>query len=89
MIDDETWNDVLELYARDADRAFILAQVLFCLKQTLKKPKGKKTVARALELAIEKLYPYTGYYKASQKIFTTALAGKLKPKHDPTHIEPD
>lgn len=86
MIDDDLWNGVLEPYATDPDRAFILAQILFCLKQDLDSRKGKASVSHALDLAIEKLYPYTANHKASQKLFTLALKGDLKPEHDPTII---
>lgn len=86
MIDDEIWNDVLEPYATDANRAFILAQILFCLKQTLDSPKGKASVSHTLELAIEKLYSYTEHHRASFQLFQIALVGNLKSEHEPTLI---
>jgi hypothetical protein len=85
MTDDELWNGVLEPYAKDPDGAFILAQILFSLKETLQTPKGKESVSLALDLAIDKLYPYTEHFQASRSLFTTALSGDLKPKDDPTH----
>lgn len=83
---DDIWESVLEPYANDPNGAFILAQTLFYLKQTLKDPKGKASVIRALELGIETLYPYTEHHKASFQLFQIALAGNLKPKHDPAEI---
>lgn len=84
MIDPELWNGVLEPYENDPQGAFILAQIFFYLKQSLETPEGNETVSQALELAIDKLYPYTEHFQASRKVFTTALSGDLKPKDDPT-----
>lgn len=84
---DDIWESVLEPYAEDASAAFILAQTFHYLKETLNNhPKGQAVVAQALELGIEKLFLYTEHHKASFQLYLIALAGNLKPKHDPTQI---
>jgi len=82
---DEIWDSIVESFADDSAAAFILAQVLWEFKERIKKGHGS-TVVKDLERGIEKLYPYTDEYKAGLMLYRLSVAGKLKPKHDPTVI---
>jgi hypothetical protein len=82
---DEIWDSIVESFADDSAAAFILAQVLCEFKEQIKKGHGS-AVAKDLERGIEKLYPYTDEYKAGLTLYRLSVAGKLKPKHDPTVI---
>lgn len=82
---DEVWDSIVESFADDSAAAFILAQVLCQFKEQIRKGKGA-AVVQDLDRAIEKLYPYTDDYKAALKLYRLSVAGKLKPKHDPTLI---
>ena len=82
---DEIWDSIVESFADDSAAAFILAQVLFQIKEEIKKGRGPSAV-ETLEQGIERLYPYTDDYNAGYKLYLLSVAGKLKPKHDPTVI---
>jgi len=82
---DEIWDSIVESFADDSAAAFILAQVLFDFKERIKKGNGS-AVVKDLERGIERLYPYTDEYKAGLKLYRLSVAGRLKPKHDPTLI---
>ncbi|HXI26155.1 MAG TPA: hypothetical protein VNG71_20045 [Pyrinomonadaceae bacterium] len=85
---DEVWDSIVESFADDSAAAFILAQVLCDFKDGIKKGSGS-AVVKDLERGIEKLYPYTDDYRAALKLYQLSVAGKLKPKHDPTLIVKD
>jgi hypothetical protein len=82
---DEVWDSIVESFADDSGTAFILAQLLFEFKEQIKKGRGG-AVAEELDRGIERLYPYTDEYKAALLLFQLAVAGNLKPKHDPKVI---
>jgi hypothetical protein len=84
-MNDEVWDSIVESFADDSAAAFILAQVLSEFKEQIKKGRGS-AVAKDLERGIEKLYPYTEEYRAGLTLYRLSVAGKLKPKHDPTNI---
>jgi len=82
---DEVWDSIVESFADDSAAAFILAQMLFEFKERIRNGKGS-AVVKELERGIEKLYPYTDEHRAAYKLYLLSLAGKLKPKDDPTVI---
>ena len=82
---DEVWESIAEAFADDPARAFMLAQVLSQLREQIKKERGSSLID-VLDLGIEKLYPYTDDYSAAYKLYLLSVAGKLKPKDDPTVI---
>ena len=85
---DEIWESIAESFADDPAAAGILAQVLSQLRELIKKKRSERAV-EAIDLGIEKLYPYTEDHKAAYKLYLLSAAGKLKPKHDPTLIVKD
>ena len=85
---DEVWESIAEAFANDPASAFILAQVLSQLKELIKKKRSERAI-QAIDLGIEKLYPYTDDHKAAYRLYLLSVAGKLKPNHDPTLIVND
>lgn len=85
---DEVWDSIAEAFENDPAAAFILAQVLSQLKELIKKKRTAKAV-EAIDTGIETLFPFTDDYQASLKLYHLSVAGKLKPKHDPTLIIKD
>jgi hypothetical protein len=81
----EIWNGIVEPFSGDPAAAFILAQVLFELKEEIRKGR-KQSAIKTLEEGIAKLYPYTDAHKAAYELYLLSVAGKLRPKHDPTVI---
>jgi len=77
----DTWN-VWEPFSSDPEGAFILAQILTQLKETIKTDPDEAVAT--LDQAIKELYPYTAIYQAQFKVYQLAVAGKLSPKDDPT-----
>ena len=84
----ETWESVLEPYASDPGRAFILAQCFSVLQETLAKgPQGTQKVVAALKLGIKELYQYTDVYKANLTLYQRLVSEKgLNPNLDPRKI---
>lgn len=82
---DASWDSALEPFSRDAAAAFILAQTLFVIKESINSgPEGSLSAIKALEQGIEQLYPYTDAHTAAYQLYLFALEGNLLPKHDPT-----
>lgn len=79
---EDTWDAVFEPFARDAAAAFILAQILTQLKDTIKSDPDQAVVT--LDQAIRELYPYTKIYQAHYQAYLLAAAGRLSPKDDLT-----
>lgn len=84
----EVWDSIAEAFESDPAAAFILAQVLSELKELIKK-KRKAEAIEAIDTGIEILYSFTDDYRAGFKLYLLSVAGKLKPKHDPTLIIKD
>lgn len=85
---DEVWDSIAEAFENDPAAAFILAQVLSQLKELIKKNR-KAQVIEAIDTGIDTLFPFTDDYRASLKLYHLSVAGRLKPKHDPTIIVKD
>ena len=84
----ETWESVLEPYASDPGRAFILAQSFSVLQETLAKgPQGTQEVIAALKLGIQELYQYTDVYQANLTLYQRLVSEEgLDPNLDPRKI---
>jgi hypothetical protein len=76
----DTWN-VWEPFSRDAESAFILAQILSQLKEIIKSDPDEAVAT--LDQAIKELYPYTAIYRAQFKVYMLAVEGKLSPDAEP------
>jgi uncharacterized protein YecA (UPF0149 family) len=76
----DTWN-VFEPFSDEPQSAFVLAQILSQLKETIKT--NPEEAITTLDQAIEELYPYTEIYKAQYKVYQLAVEGKLAPQNDP------
>lgn len=84
---DASWDIALEPFSHEPAAAFILAQTLFLLKESIRRgPEDSLSAIQTLEEGIEKLYTYTGAHSAAYKLYLLALEGNLLPKHDPTVI---
>ncbi|MGH9967998.1 MAG: hypothetical protein ACREBG_09235 [Pyrinomonadaceae bacterium] len=80
----ETWESVLEPYASDPSRAFILAQTFSILQQTIAKgPEGPQEAIAALELGIKELYQYTDVHEACYVLYERLVKDGLDPSLDP------
>jgi hypothetical protein len=77
----DTWN-VWEPFSGDPESAFILAQIFYQLKETIRTDPDQAVAT--LDQAIKELYPYTQIYKAQFQVYKLAVEGKLSPKDDPT-----
>lgn len=74
------WN-VFEPFSNDPHSAFLLAQILAILKETIKT--NPEEAVATLDEGIKELYPYTQIYQAQYKLYQLATEGKLSPKDDP------
>jgi hypothetical protein len=83
---EDTWDTVFEPFARDAAAAFILAQILTQLKDTIRADPDQAVVT--LDQAVKELYPYTRIYQAQYRVYLLAVAGQVAPKDDPTADTP-
>lgn len=81
----EVWDSIVETFSGDPAAAFILAQVLFQLKEEIRQGR-KQSAITTLEEGIAKLYPYTDAHRAAYKLYLLSVAGKLRPRYDPTVI---
>lgn len=80
----DLWDTVLQPYASDPDNAFIVAQVFSLLKETLQRgPKGCAAVSKALDAAINELFPFSDIYAASLQLYHLAVEGNLRPEFEP------
>lgn len=85
MLEAENWKIALERYNGHPIPALLLAHQLMAIKQCLQR--GRKGIPEAingLDLAIDSLFPYTDFYKVSQKLYMRRLGGTLKPKDEET-----
>jgi hypothetical protein len=83
MLEAENWRIALELYKNHPIPALLLAHQLMAIKQCLER--GKKGIPDAitgLDLAINRLFPYTDFYKVSHKFYMRRLEGTLKPTQE-------
>jgi hypothetical protein len=81
----EIWDSIVEPFASDPAGAFVLAQVLFQLKEEIRNGR-KESAITTLEEGIATLYPYTDAHRAAYKLYLLSVAGNLRPNHDPTVI---
>lgn len=78
MLDAEDWEIVFKVYAEQPKLAFILAQHLTHLKESLQRgPEGALEAIAEIDLGIESLYPHTDFQKAGHKLFSLAVAGTI------------
>ena len=83
MLESENWRVALELYKRHPTAALLLAHQLMALKQCLQRgSKGIPDAMSGLDLAIDSLFPYTEFYRVSQKLYMRRLEGTLKGKDE-------
>ncbi len=77
------WKSVLAVYARHSHDALVLAQLLDQVREKINRgPTGRREAVAQLELAIDTLYLFSSFDKASRKLFGLAVAGKLSGSQD-------
>jgi hypothetical protein len=81
MLDPKDWEIVLEVYKGHPIAALGLAQQFIAIKQSLERGrKGIPDAKKALEVAIETLFPHTEFHKMGHKFYRRTIEGKITPK---------
>jgi len=79
MLEADNWRIALEIYKRHSTAALLLAHQLMAVKQCLQRgSEGIPDAISGLNFALESLFPYTEFYKVSQKLYMRRLEGTLK-----------
>jgi hypothetical protein len=83
MIEAKNLKIAVQHYKGHPIPALLLAHQLMAIKQCLQRgTKGIPDAITALDLAIESLFPYTEFYKVSQRLYMRRLEGTIKPKEE-------
>jgi len=81
MLDAKDWQIVLEVYKGHPISALGLAQQFIAIKQSLERGrKGVPDARKALEVAIESLFPHTEFHKMGHRFYRRTIEGKTTPK---------
>lgn len=83
MQEAENWKIALERYDGHPIPALLLAHQLMAIKQSLQRGrKGVPDAMAGLDLAIERLFPHTDFYRMGRKLYHRTLEGNLKPRQE-------
>lgn len=79
MLDTTEWKIALQIYKGHPSDALNLAFQLIAIRQSLERGnKGIPDAIKALDLAVETLYPHTNFHKLGRRLFQQEdLIGKL------------
>ena len=80
-LDPKDWEIVLEVYKGHPIAALGLAQQFIAIKQSLeRRRKGILDASKAIELAIESLFPHTEFHKMGHRFYRRTIEGKTTPR---------
>jgi hypothetical protein len=74
MIDEDLWTSILQPYKFDSASALSMAQVLYSLREDIKRGKSDQVV-KILTDGIEKLHPFSDHHKAGYEDYWRAVRG--------------